>query len=227
MIDFITVTTIVGPPTIDEEELSDDDCNDSEDDDLADLIDDTENMPPTPERPLSPPSSPLPSIANPSDSEDDNLLYSSNLPTSSIGSIFAPLNLSINLSFKDKGLFSPKLSSSRNNSLAATPSNLACSTCIKQSDYSNLLGLDETDFQCDSCLLADSHPGCGEKCDKCKEIAAVLEARWIHREMQETREIGSVVERMRDADLERDLMVDSCKDSDGLAYRCKDGDSYS
>eukprot|EP00092_Neocalanus_flemingeri_P033345 GFUD01036260.1.p1 GENE.GFUD01036260.1~~GFUD01036260.1.p1 ORF type:complete len:596 (-),score=216.93 GFUD01036260.1:162-1949(-) len=158
------LATIAGPPSVDEEELSDDE-DDSDDesnddsDDLADMIDDTENNPPIPDQSLSlsPPSSPLLSLLDQSDSDSDLLLYSSTLPSSS-HSIFAPP--SVNLSYKDKLLFSPQLYSSRNNSSAASPTPphkyLICSSCSKQSLYSTLLGLDQTVFQCDSCMLTDT-----------------------------------------------------------------------
>eukprot|EP00092_Neocalanus_flemingeri_P105127 GFUD01134706.1.p1 GENE.GFUD01134706.1~~GFUD01134706.1.p1 ORF type:complete len:379 (-),score=151.83 GFUD01134706.1:766-1902(-) len=158
------LATIAGPPSVDEEELSDDeddsdDDSNDESDDLADMIDDTENNPPIPDQSLSlsPPSSPLLSLLDQSDSDSDLLLYSSTLPSSS-HSIFAPP--SVNLSYKDKLLFSPQLYSSRNNSSAASPTPphkyLICSSCSKQSLYSTLLGLDQTVFQCDSCMLTDT-----------------------------------------------------------------------
>ena len=183
------MATIAGPPSVDEEEISDEDESES-DDDLADLINDSENIPPESAEslPSSPPSSPLPSLVDPSDSDSDLLLYSSNLPTST-KSIFAPLSLSKNINFKDKLIFSPQLSSSRNNSFAASEmastSNLACSTCDKETEYSIRLGLDESVFQCDSCMLNDTHSGCGDLCEKCREIAAELDARWIHRDLVE------------------------------------------
>ena len=187
------MATIAGPPSVDEEEISDEDESES-DDDLADLINDSENIPPVSESlPSSPPSSPLPSLVDPSDSDSDLLLYSSNLPTST-KSIFAPLSLSKNINFKDKLIFSPQLSSSRNNSFAASDtaptSNLACSTCDKETEYSTRLGLDESVFHCDSCMLNDTHSGCGDLCDKCREIAAELDARWIHRDLVEGVEGG-------------------------------------
>ena len=124
---------------------------------------------------------------DPSDSDSDLLLYSSNLPVST-KSIFAPLCLSKNINFKDKLIFSPQFSSSRNNSFAASDtaptSNLACSTCDQETECSTRLGLDKSEFQCDSCMLNDTHSGCGDLCEKCRE-AAELEARWIHRDLVE------------------------------------------
>jgi len=182
------LATIAGPPSVDEEEISDEEDESESDDDLADLINDSENIPPVSAEALSPPSSPLPSLVDPSDSDSDLLLYSSNLPVST-KSIFAPLSLSKNINFKDKLIFSPQLSSSRNNSFAASDtaatSNLACSTCDKETEYSTRLGLDESVFQCDSCMLNDTHSGCGDLCEKCREIAAELDARWIHRDLVE------------------------------------------
>lgn len=188
------LATIAGPPSVDEEEISDEEDESESDDDLADLINDSENIPPFSESlPSSPPSSPLPSLVDPSDSDSELLLYSSNLPTST-KSIFAPLSLSKNINFKDKLIFSPQLSSSRNNSFAASDtaptSNLACSTCDKETEYSTRLGLDESVFHCDSCMLNDTHSGCGDLCDKCREIAAELDARWIHRDLVEGVEGG-------------------------------------
>jgi len=215
--EFDELATIAGPPAIDEEQLTDED-SDSDEDDLADLIDDNENIPPTSEQSdtHSPPSSPLPRLVDPSDSESDLLLYSSTLPTTN-QNIFAPLSISHNINYKDKFLFSPKLSSSRNNSFAASPTaapaKLICSTCSKQSEYSTLLGLDQSVFQCDTCMLSDTHPGCGEMCDKCREIAASLDARWIHKSMVE-----------READRSGDVSDgrEEAEDSSGLTDRQED-----
>jgi len=182
------VATIAGPPSMDEEEISDDEYDSESDDDLADLIDNGENIPPVlgDHLPTSPPSSPLPSLVDPSDSDSDLLLYSSNLPTTT-SSIFAPLGLSQNLNFKDKLFFSPQLSSSRNNSLLVAEigpsSNLNCSTCDKETEYATKLGLDESVFKCDSCMIDDTHSDCGEECGNCKKIAAELDARWIHKNL--------------------------------------------
>lgn len=187
------LTTLAGPPSIDEEEISDEDCE-SDSDDLLDLIDDNENIPEPNENisepdikdhlPASPPSSPMASLVDPSDSESELLLYSVNVP-STTSTIFAPLGLCESLNLKEKIAFSPKLSSSRNNSFSVAPapvsSNLNCSTCHQDTDYSRVLGLDETVFRCDTCMLEDTHPECGEKCETCKRIAAELDARWIHR----------------------------------------------
>jgi len=210
------LATIAGPPAFDEEQLTDED-SDSDEDDLADLIDDTENIPPTSEQSNnhSPASSPLPRLVDPCDSEFDLLLYSSNLPTTE-HNIFAPLSISHNINYKDKFLFSPKLSSSRNNSFAASPSappaKLICSTCSKQSEYSTLLGLDQSVFQCDTCMLSDTHPGCGEMCDKCREIAASLDARWIHK---------SMVERAADRSGDVSDGREEAEDSSGVRFRVK------
>jgi len=180
------LTTLAGPPSIDEEEISEEECE-SDCDDLSDLIDDNENIPEPDMKdhlPASPPSSPMASLVDPSDSESELLLYSSNLPTTT-STIFAPLSLGESLNFKEKIAFSPKLSSSRNHSFSVDPapvsSNLNCSTCGKDTEYSRVLGLDESVFQCDHCMLEDPHPECGERCETCKRIAAELDARWIHR----------------------------------------------
>eukprot|EP00092_Neocalanus_flemingeri_P050366 GFUD01058188.1.p1 GENE.GFUD01058188.1~~GFUD01058188.1.p1 ORF type:complete len:334 (-),score=153.06 GFUD01058188.1:181-1182(-) len=214
------LATIAGPPSVDEEELSDDeddsdDDSNDESDDLADMIDDTENNPPIPDQSLSlsPPSSPLLSLLDQSDSDSDLLLYSSTLPSSS-HSIFAPP--SVNLSYKDKLLFSPQLYSSRNNSSAASPTPphkyLICSSCSKQSLYSTLLGLDQSVFQCDSCMLTDTHSGCGEECGQCRKIAAVLDARWIHRDLVESQG-GQDRSGYRDGDVGGREEEERCTDS--------------
>lgn len=183
------LTTIAGPPSVDEEEISQEEYE-SDSDDLADLIDDRENIPPDVEGylPSSPPSSPQHSPVDLSDSDSERLLYTPNLPSTTC-SIFAPLSISENLNYKDKLIFSPQLSSSRNNSFAlseALPTNnLNCSACHTETNYSTRLGLDESEFKCDSCMMDDSHPDCHDDCDNCKKIAAQLEARWIHRENME------------------------------------------
>jgi len=129
----------------------------------------------------SPPSSPILKFLNTSDSDAE--LYTPATRAHS-RSIFAPLVE--NRNYKNKALFSPQLSSSLNTSIAASPRfNLICNECSNVSDYSKNLGLEESLFRCDSCMLSDTHPECGEQCDKCIEIAAELDARWIHRGMVE------------------------------------------
>jgi len=186
------LTTIAGPPSVDEEEISEEE--DEESDCLEDLIDDKENTPPHVEEylpsspPSSPSSSPHHSLLDPSDSDSELLLYAPSLPTSK-RSIFAPLSISENLNFVEKLTFSPKLSSSRNNSFALSEAalnlTLNCSSCQKETNYSTKLGLDEAEFKCDTCMIEDHHPDCGEDCENCKRIAAELEARWIHRKNME------------------------------------------
>lgn len=180
------LTTIAGPPSVDEEEISQEEYE-SDSDDLADLIDDRENIPPDVggSLPSSPPSSPPDSPVDLSDSDSERLLYTPNLP-STTSSIFAPLSISENLNYKDKLVFSPQLSSSRNNSFAlseaAPTTNLNCSACHTETNYSTKLGLNESEFKCDSCMMDDSHPDCHDECDNCKKIAAQLDARRIHRD---------------------------------------------
>jgi len=186
------LTTIAGPPSVDEEEISQEEYE-SDSDDLADLIDDRENIPPdvVGHLPSSPPFSPHLSPVDLSDSDSERLLYTPNLP-STTRSIFAPLKISENLNYKDKLVFSPQLSSSRNNSFAlseaAPNTNLNCSACHTETNYSTKLGLDESEFKCDSCMMDDPHPDCHDDCDDCKKIAAQLEARWIHRDNVEGKE---------------------------------------
>jgi len=191
------LTTLAGPPSVDEEEISEED--DEESDGLEDLIDDKENTPPHVDEdnipphvkeylPSSPPSSPHRSLLDPSDSDSELLLYAPSLPTSK-RSIFAPLSISENLNFVEKLTFSPKLSSSRNNSFALSEAalnlTLNCSLCQKGTNYSTKLGLDEAEFKCDTCMIEDHHPECSEDCENCKRIAAELDARWIHRKNME------------------------------------------
>ena len=112
-----------------------------------------------------------------SDSESD-LLFPPGLP-SNAKSIFAPTE-----TFKD-GLFTPKLSSSKMDSFATpdreTEEHLTCSTCKKKTNYSVVLGLGRSSFQCDKCMLDDEHLDCSEECERCLRIAAQLDARWIRR----------------------------------------------
>jgi len=134
---------------------------------------------------LSPASSPLLKTVDSDDS--DCILYSADMPTAK-KSIFATEAAASKSIFSSKSiLFSPSLSSSKNNSVIqpeiVSTSYLECSSCAKETDYSTNLGLVENSFKCDMCLLNDSHSDCGEVCDKCPEIAAAIDARRIHREM--------------------------------------------
>jgi len=206
------LTTIAGPPSVDEEEISQEEYE-SDGDDLADLIDDRENIPPDVARymPSSPPSSPHHSLVDLSGSDSERLLYTPNLP-STTRSIFAPLSISENLNYKDKLVFSPQLSSSRNNSFAlseaAPNTNLNCSACHTETNYSTKLGLDESEFKCDSCMMDDPHPDCHDDCDNCKKIAAQLEARWIHRDNVEGEEEGIIIGEEPEEELKDSKRID-------------------
>jgi len=193
------LTTIAGPPSIDEEELSDEEGL-SDSDDQEELIkDEANNVVVNESVPLlsiddnvshssensvlsiSPDSPPF-TFGELSDSESE--LFTPNLQ-SNVKSIFAPLKILSHSSKIKECLFSPKLSSSKNDSFA-TPDcenkeNLNCSTCKKETNYSVKLGLDESSFRCDVCMLDDNHSDCSDECSRCRSIAAQLDARWIHR----------------------------------------------
>jgi len=215
------LATIAGPPSVDEEEISQEEYE-SDSDDLLDLVNDKENIPTDVGGylPSSPPSSPHHSLLDPSDSDSELFLYAPNLP-STTSSIFAPLSISENLNFKDKLVFSPQLSSSRNNSFAlseaAPTTNLNCSACHTETNYSIKLGLNESEFKCDSCMLEDPHPDCNDDCDHCKKIAAQLEARWIHREnIEEEKEVIVVEEEHEEKGLKDSKDIDEHTKLQGL-----------
>jgi len=225
------LTTIAGPPSIDEEELSDEEgFSDSEDqeeqikDDVNNLVvnesvpllcidDNVSHASEHSELSISPNSTPF-TLGDLSDSESE--LYTPDLQ-SNVKSIFAPLKILSHSSNIRECLFSPKLSSSKNESFA-TPDcenkeNLNCSTCKTETNYSVKLGLDESSFRCDVCMLDDNHSDCSDECSRCRSIAAQLDARWIHRSIVMNQSCEESISKLRSDFLNNSELKDDEKSS--------------
>jgi len=164
------LTTIAGPPGSDEEEImSDEDIHEDEmeESDSEDLMDDhceSENR-----------SWHTRSLVF--DSDDDSELGPA-IPSSFSKMFLSPAKSLHNSSFRDKFL-SPIVTSSRNISLMESSinnSSLVCSVCSVETDYSRDMGVEETSFKCDNCLLS-VHQDCEKECNVCRSIASKVDTR--------------------------------------------------
>ena len=186
LFNYFLVTTICGPVGEDEEELGeefDDDDSSGEDDIYPEQSDDEELVS---DDDIHPEHSDDEELFGDDDnkSSDDNEVtsISSDSEAEFLTSIPRSLQLAANLtpiknnsSFRDKFL-SPRLSVSRNESV-----NLSCLSCGTPTTYTQDLGLGNSSFECDDCLLS-VHQDCDEDCQLCKDIASKVSNRWSKRD---------------------------------------------
>ena len=184
LFNYFLVTTICGPVGEGEEELGeefDDDDSSGEDDIYPEQSDDEELVS---DDDIHPEHSDDEELFGDDDnkSSDDNEVtsISSDSEAEFLTSIPRSLQLAANItpiknnsSFRDKFL-SPRLS--RNESV-----NLSCLSCGTPTTYTQDLGLGNSSFECDDCLLS-VHQDCDEDCQLCKDIASKVSNRWSKRD---------------------------------------------